>query len=140
MARVTPQQFQEKHANNLKASTTYIQQGIERVSESPTLKAAAKKDKMRAGILKSIDEGKWEAGLKRVTLEDWKTAAINKGVPRIAAGIDGAAAKVVEFASQLLPHIDTGVAQVNKMNDVTLEDNIQRMVTMTRHMAKFKRK
>jgi len=140
MARVTAQQFQEKHANNLKASTTYIQQGIERVSESPTLKAAAKKDKMRAGIVSAIDSGKWEAGLKRVTLEDWKTAAIQKGVPRIAAGIDGAADKVVEFASQLLPHIDAGVAQVNKMNDVTLEDNIQRMVTMTRHMAKFKRK
>ena len=140
MARVTAKQFQEKHANNLKASTTYIQQGIEGVTESPTLKAAAKKDKMRAGILKAIDDGKWEAGLRRVTNEDWKRAAIEKGIPRIAAGIDGAAQKVEDFAAQLLPHIDAGVALVKKMNDVSLEDNIQRMVAMTRHMAKFKRK
>lgn len=140
MARVTASQFQEKHANNLKASTTYITQGIERVTESPTLKAAAKKDKMRAGILKAIDDGKWENGLKRVSTEQWKQAAIEKGIPRIAAGIDGAKDKVVAFAEQLLPHIDAGVSKVSKMPDVTLEDSIQRMTTMTRHMASFKRK
>jgi len=64
---------------------------------------------------------------------------LNKGVNRVATGIDEAAAKVEAFASELLPHIDSGVSKIKKMGDVTLEDNINRMVEFTRHMSKFKR-
>jgi hypothetical protein len=140
MARVTPEQFQEKHARRLKAALPDMEAGVNRVTESPTLKAAAKKDKMRAGINAAIDSGKWERGLKRVSLEDWKGNMINKGIGRVAAGIDAASDKVRNFASELLPHIDTGVSSVKKMPDVTLEDSINRMTSFTRHMAKFQRR
>ena len=65
---------------------------------------------------------------------------IDKGIPRVAAGIDAAAPKVKAFAEELLPHIDKVQAEVKKMPDVTLEDNINRMVNFTRGMAKFQRK
>lgn len=139
MARLTPKEFQEKHARRLKAAVDDMRKGVERVSESPTKKAAAKADKMRANIVAAIDSGKWAAGLNRVTLEDWKKNMIEKGVGRVASGIDGAAAKVEAFASELLPHVDSGVAEINRLPDVTLEDNINRMTTFIRHMAKFKR-
>lgn len=140
MAKLTPKEFQEKHNRRLKAAVEDMRAGVERVTESPTLKAAAKADKMRAEIVRSIDSGKWAAGLKRVSLEEWKTKMIDKGVGRVAAGIDSAADKVESFAAELLPHIDQGKAAIDKLPDVTLEDSINRMTTFTRHMAKFTRK
>lgn len=139
MARVTPEEFQEKHARRLKGAAEDMRRGVERVVEAPTLKAAAKKDKMRSGIVAALDSGKWERGLKRVSLDEWKGKMINKGVGRVAAGIDDAATKVVSFAQQLLPYVDAGQATVKKMPDLSLEDNINRMTTFIRHMSKFKR-
>ena len=139
MAKLTPEQFQEKHARRLKGSVEDMRAGIERVTESPTLKAAAKKDKMIARLTESVQNGKWEAGLKRVTLEDWKDKMINKGLNRVAAGIDGAAAKVTAFASELLPFQDKIQDELKKMPDLTLEDSISRMTHQVRRMSGFKR-
>jgi len=139
MAKLTAKEFQEKHNRRLKAATDDMRAGVERVTESPTAKAAKKADKMRANVVASIDNGKWAAGLNRVTLDDWKSKMINKGVGRVAAGIDEAAAKVESFASELLPHIDKVKSEIERLPDVTLEDNIQRMTTFIRGMSKFKR-
>lgn len=139
MAKLSPVEFQEKHARRLKASTEDIRRGIERVTESPCEKAAAKQDKMLANLTASVQSGKWAAGLKRVSLEDWKSKARDVGVNRIAAGIDAAKAKVVSFAEQLLPHVDRGKEKIKAMPDITLDDNINRMTEYIRHMAGFKR-
>ena len=140
MAKLTAEEFQEKHARRLKASIPDIEKGIQRVTVSPTEKAAAKVEKMRVNILKSIDDGTWQRRLRAVTLDEWKQKAISKGVPHIAAGIDAAAEKVKDFASQLLPYIDKVKADVDKLPDLTLEDSINRMATFTRGMSKFKKK
>lgn len=140
MAKLTPQEFQEKHARRVKGAVDDMRKGVENVTEAPTMKAAAKQDKMRANLVAAIDSGKWANGLRRVSLEQWKSQMINKGIGRVAAGIDEAAPKVVAFAEELLPHIDKVQAEVRKMPDVSLEDNINRMVMFTRGMAKFKRK
>lgn len=140
MSRLTPAEFREKHARRLKESIPDIRAGIARVTESPTAKAAGKVDKMRTNLLAALDSGKWANRLKAVSLEVWKSAAIDKGVNRIASGIDGAAAKVEDFAGQLLPFQDKLKADIQRMPDVTLEDNIQRMVTQIRGMAKFVKK
>jgi len=140
MSKLTPKEAQEKHARRLKASTEDMRAGVERVTEAPTLKAAAAKVKMRAKIVAAIDSGKWERGLKRVTLADWKDKMINKGVARVPEGIDAAAAKVEGFFAELLPFQDGLVAGVKKMPDVTLEDNINRMTSFIRGMSKFTRK
>jgi len=139
MAKLTSAEFQEKHARRLKASVEDVRSGIDRVTENPCEKAAAKQDKMLTNLTASVSSGKWAAGLKRVTLDEWKTKARDIGVNRIAAGIDGAKDKVVAFADQLLPHIDRGTAAIKSMPDTTLDDNINRMTTFARHMAGFKR-
>lgn len=140
MAKLTPAEFQEKHARRLKGAITDMQRGIEGVTASPTAAAAAKKDKMRMNVNAAIDSGKWEAGLKRTTLEEWKTKTVQKGLGRVAAGIDAASAKVTSFASELLPYQDRLKADISKMPDVSLEDNINRMTSFIRGMAKFQRK
>ena len=139
MARVTAAQFQEKHARRLKASLQDIKAGVERVTENPMEKAAAREEKMKERLIAAVDSGKWARGLRAVSLEDWKKQLINKGIPRISAGIDAAAPKVTAFAEKLLPYIDEGVAQIKNMPDITLEDSIARMTTFIRHMANFKR-
>jgi len=139
MAKLTSAEFREKHARRLKASVEDVRRGIDRVTESPTAKAAAKQDKMLTNLTAAISSGKWAAGLKRVSLEDWKKKTRDVGVNRIAAGIDAAASKVEAFADDLLPHIDRGQEKIKAMPDVTLDDNINRMVSFTRHMSELKR-
>jgi len=139
MAKLTATEFQEKHARRLKASVEDVRKGIDRVTENPCEKAAAKQEKMLANLTRAVNEGKYAAGLKRVTLEEWKRKARDIGVNRIAAGIDGAKSKVVAFAEELLPHIDRQQAKIAAMPDVTLDDNINRMTTFVRGMSEFKR-
>lgn len=139
MAKLTPAEATEKHARRLKASTEDMRRGIERVTESPTEKAAAKQDKMLANLTASVQSGKWAAGLKRVSLDEWKKKARDVGVNRVAAGIDAAKEKVQAFFEDLLPHIDRGQAVIAAMPDVTLDDNINRSVAFMRHMATMKR-
>ncbi len=139
MAKLTSQEFREKHARRLKASTEDMRRGIDRVTENPCEKAASKQDKMLTNLTAAVQSGKWASGLRRVSLDEWKTAARDVGVNRVAAGIDAAAAKVERFADDLLPHIDRGVAALSSMPDITLDDNINRMTTFTRHMSTLRR-
>jgi len=139
MARLTATEFQEKHARRLSAAVEDVRKGIDRVTVNPCELAAAKQEKMLSNLTAAITDGRWSAGLKRVSLEQWKDKAKNVGVGRIASGITAAKDKVVAFAEQLLPHIDRGKELIKTMSDITLEDNIARMDKFIRHMAEFKR-
>lgn len=137
--KVTAAEYAEKHARNLKNSVEDIRKGVERVTESPTAKAATKADKMVQNLTRSVQDGKWAKGLKRVTLDEWKSKTINKGLGRIAAGVDAAYDKQVQFATELLAHEEQLQAKVNKMPDLVLEDSINRASAWIRGMATFKR-
>ena len=140
MAKLTPQEATEKHNRRLKESIPDIERGIARVSEAPGKKAAAKQEKMLAGITKAVKNGTWARRVSAVSLEDWKSKILEKGVPRIAGGIDAAADKVEDFFTQVLPHIDKVKAEVDKMPDLTLNDNIARATKMMKGMAEFSKK
>ena len=77
---ITPEEFAEKHARRLKAAVEDIRAGVERVTESPTAKAAAKQDKMIARLQEAVSSGKWAARLKAVPLEDWKSKTIRRAL------------------------------------------------------------
>jgi hypothetical protein len=138
--RMTPEEFAEKHARRLKGSIEDIRAGIARVSESPTAKAAAKADKMLNNLTEAVRGGKWARRLQSVTLEQWKSATTEKGLGRIAAGIDSARQKQIEFAQQLFAYQNSLLSQIEKMPDMTLEDSINRATAWIRGMSKFARK
>jgi len=140
MARLTPEQFQEKHNRRLKSSIEDMKLGISRVTEAPTMKAAQKLDKARLNYNAAIDSGKMKRRLEAVSLDEWKRKMIDVGVGRVAAGIDAAKDKVVGFAQEFLPYLDSGVTKIKAMPDATLEDSIARATAMMRHNAKFQRK
>ena len=139
MPKVTPEEGADKLISRAKAATPQIAAQVAKVTVAPTAQAADKIAKMRANILAAIDSGKVERGLRRVSLSDWQTAMIEKGVPRIASGLDAARDKIVEFNRQFYPFLETVQAKVEAMPDLTLEDNINRMVTNVREIAKFER-
>ena len=139
MARLTAQQVTEKHNRRLKAASQDIVNGINAVTVAPGVQAAAKQTKMLTNLTAAVQSGKWANNVKKVSLEDWKSKFINKGVGRISQGVDEAAPKIQAFYEQLLPYQDSVVAKVRAMPDLTLQDNIQRMVANAEAMAKFKR-
>jgi len=137
--RLTPEEFAEKHARNLKASTADIRRGVERVDQAPTEKAIAQKEKMLRKLTESVTNGKWEAGLRRVSLQDWKNRMLNKGVNRIAQGIDDAHEKQVAFARDLFEHENRLLQRIDGMPDLTIEDSVARASEWIYGMTEFKR-
>jgi hypothetical protein len=136
MARVNAQEYAEKWSRRLKSSTEDIRRGIGKVSEAPGIAAARQQNLMKSNLNKSIDDGTWAAQVSSVPLQEWKDAAGKKGVDRIAAGVDAAAPKQAAMATSLLANVDASVAEANAIPRGTLEDNINRMTTFVRGMAK----
>jgi len=140
MAKLSAEQYTEKQARNLKNSLPDIRAGIERVSTAPGVAAAAAQTRMKDNLNRSIDDGRWAAKVRGVSLEEWKSAALNKGVDRIAAGIDQAHDKQVQMAGRLLAAVDSSAAKSNAMPKGTIQDSIARMTTFVEDMHKFKGK
>jgi len=139
MAKVNSTQFAEKWARRMSQSTQDIQNGVNRVTEAPTAKAAAKKTKMLQNLTAAVNSGKWEAGLARVSLQDWKKSIIEKGLPRVQAGVTAAQPKVADFANKLLAYQEGLQSQIESMPDLTLQDSISRMTAWITGMSKFQR-
>ena len=140
MAKLTPEQYAEKQARNLKNSLPDIRMGIERVSSAPGQAAAAAQQRMKDNLNKAIDDGRWAEKVRGVSLEEWKTAALTKGVDRIAQGIDAAHAKQVVMAGRLLAAVDSSAAKVRSMPKGPIQDSISRMTAFVEDMHKFKGK
>jgi len=140
MARLTPQESREKWTRRMKGAGEDIKRGVERVREAPGMKAAAKKEKMRQGILDAIDSGKGAARVSAVSVDEWRNQMLNKGLARISAGVDGAADKQDAFYAQLFEHQDRIGQTVAKMDDLTFEARLERMTAYARGMREFRRR
>ena len=139
MPKLTPAQAAAKHAMRLKGSVELMRTGIDNVTVAPGIAAAAKSDKMRQNLIEAIDSGRWARNVAAVPLAEWKDRMKNIGIPRIPAGIDAAEAKMVAFYTELFSYQEGLQTQVGAMPDLTLDDNIQRMVTWVRGMSNFER-
>lgn len=131
-----PEYVKEKWKKRLKQAVEDIRKGVEDVTESPMEKAIKKKDKFIKRLMEAIESGKWEAGLKKVSLDEWKEAMTEIGVGRISGGVERADEKMREFFDWLMKNIDEVKREVDKMPDTTLEERIARMEKFVREMAK----
>ena len=136
--KTTAEQAADLYATRLGNATERIRLGVENVSVSPMEKAAKSKDKLIANFTKAVNDGKWERGLRRVTLEDWKNAFLTKGIDRIASGAMAAKPKMVAFYTKLFPFQNTLLSKVEGMPNVTLDQAIARSNAWIRGMAAFK--
>ena len=94
----------KKWAENLGRAKSSIRAGIEGVTVAPTQKAAAAVDKYRDGCTKAADDGSFVAGCNRVTLQEWKDKAINKGLSNLDTGIRSGESKVATFQAKATPY------------------------------------
>lgn len=136
---MTPDQVAKRWSDRIAQSVPDIQAGIQNVKVSPTQLAAAKQDKMLARLTAAVQSGKWAAGLKAVSLQDWQNAAITKGIPRISQGAQAAQPKFSAFMAKLQPYQDSLSSTVKAMPDLTLQDSINRVTAWMTGMSKFKK-
>jgi hypothetical protein len=126
-------------ASKMASSGEKMKAGIQAVTQSPTAKAAQRQQAYLDGVMRAVSSGKYAAALNRVSLESWKAAAINKGIPRVAQGAAEGKQRFQDFMTQFLPYVQQGVQALESMPRGGLEENIQRMVAMVRHNAAFQR-
>ena len=136
----TAQSVAEKYVRRTTGAVQDMISGVQAVTENPATKAIAKKDKLTQNWNASMNDGTWEKGMKRVTLQSWQNDMVTKGAPRVAAGVQAAAPKMEAFFAELLPYQEAAQLELSRMPDLTLEDAIQKQIAWTRKMAAFKRR
>lgn len=136
--RLTPAEATEKHRRRTIAAIADMQAGIERVTEAPGAAAADQRSKWIARLTETATQDKWERNVRAVTLASWKADMIDKGIGRVAAGVEAAQAKTQAFYTSLFDFENSLLATLETMPDLTLEDSIQRMNFWVRSMADFR--
>lgn len=139
MAQKNPAQVAQKWSRNLQGAGEQIRQGVAAVTEAPSAKAIKQQDVMVANFQQAVSSGKWARNLGKVSLTDWQQAITNVGIPRITAGAAAAIPKMESFLTQFLPYLQQGVNALQQTPRGSLEQNIQRAVSMIRHSANFRR-
>lgn len=135
--RSTPQAATTKWVNNLSAATDRMTAGAQAVQTAPGQLAAAAADKWLARV--TAAKAKFAANVSAVSLQSWQNSYINIGIPRVAQGANAKQGKMLNFMNQWLPYLQTGVATIDKMPSVTLQDGIARATAMITYNSKFKR-
>ena len=135
-----PKKVADKWSKKLSGAIEDMREGIEAVTEAPSRKAIAKKDKLKRRWNEAIDSGKWENNLSKVGLEDWKEAFLTFGLDRVSSGAEKGRTKVEDFMNHLLPYQESIKKTIERMPDLTLEQRIARSAEWQRLMAKFRKK
>jgi len=134
--RGNPASITEKWKTRTSGATQQVVEGVRRVTEAPTAKAARQK---QAWINNTIaKQDKWERNTAAVTLEEWR-AATEAGAQRIAAGVQAKAPKMERFLTEFLPFVENVQRQVNQTPRGDLETNLARMVQNARLISQFRR-
>lgn len=124
--RVNAQQYGQKWASNLKASSGYIKEGVNRVKTAPGEQAAAAAELMLARLTEAVTSGLWAKKVAAVSLQDWQSAMINKGIGRIAAGADQAVKTKQQTWANLLSAVESAQAAANAIPKGDINASIQR--------------
>jgi len=139
MVKVNAEEFTKKWGDNLKGASATMAVQVDKVTEAPSVKAAAQQAKMIARLTAKVNDGTWATNLKKYSLEEWKKDMKETGIPRISGGVDKAKDKVTSFAAKLLPYESTLQGEIKRMADLTLQDSIARASKWITKMADFKK-
>jgi len=134
------QMVAQKWANGMGSASQTIKAGVEAVSVNPAEAAIRQKDQYLAGVQRAVADGRYEAGLRRTTLQGWQDSMIKKGLARVGPGAQEAKQDFEQFMGQFLPHVEAGQRKLQSMPRGDLQTNIGRMIAMVEHNAQFQRK
>ncbi len=131
-------QVAQKWGQRLQGASESIKQGVNNVTVSPTEKAAQAKDKYLQGVQQAAAEGRYEDGLRKVSLQDWQRAMTEKGVANLQNGVRAGVQNMEKFLREFLPYAQQVSDQVKAMPNVTEADAENRVLTNMRLMRQFR--
>lgn len=135
--RGTPAEISQKWRDRTSAATGDYVAGVRRVTRPPGEQAARQAQKYLDKTRENVQ--KFQRNVAAVSLEDWQSAAEEKGAPRLATGVQAAAGKVEAFHAEVSPHIDRGLQHLASMPSTSLQDGIARASWWIQHMASFRK-
>jgi len=127
----------KKWANNLSQATTSMTDGVNAVTQAPTAAAALRAQAYVQGVQNAVNSGSWQAALNAVSLQDWKNAMTQKGIPRVASGATQAIPKMQSFLNKLLPYQANLKQQLASTPRGDKSQNMQRMIAWFDGMSNF---
>lgn len=110
--------------SGMQGAATKMTAGINAVTTAPGALAARQAAVWAQNT--QAAQSKFAKNVGAVSLEEWKQAAITKGVGRVAGGATAAQSKMANAMQQILPQIDSIVKSLPPRG--TTEQNIQRAV------------
>lgn len=119
----------------MQAAAPEITAGVQAVTEAPGAAAAKQANAWLARLQASKD--KWARNVAAVTLEQWKAAMIDRGIPAINAGVVAKSSNYQNFAVKAYPYIQTGVNHVKTMPKGTLAQAQARANYFMEYMSKY---
>jgi hypothetical protein len=108
--------------------------GVQAVTVAPGALAARAKALWLQNVTAAAD--RFAANSAKVTLQDWQTATVTKGAPRLASGAAASQAKVEAAFAKLFPAIQAAVNSLPPRGDI--EANINRSAMFARTMNKYR--
>lgn len=137
---LTAEQVAQKWGRNFGGSRQSYIDGINAVTESPTARAAARAEHWQQQVSSSDALSRYRAGLNRVTLQQWKAAAVEVGAARLTAGAERGQMKMAAFMREFLPFLRQNLATLNAETPRgDFEQNLRRMERMARLNRGFRR-
>lgn len=122
----TAQQWLQSWGNGLNGAATAIKNGVAQVTTAPGQAAAAKQDKMLAGVTSAVQSGKWAKNTSAVSLQQWQSSMTTKGINNISSGVAQAQATKVQKIQTMLDQNAAAVAGVANMPTDTADQRMQK--------------
>jgi hypothetical protein len=125
---LTATQISDKWLTNFGASTTSMTNGVNATTEAPGLKAAAAVQLWMQRLQAS--QGKWVARTSAVSLQQWKSAMIDLGIPRAQQGAQAKQNNYTTFITSYMQFLSGAVSTVRGMPKGSLAQSIARSSAM----------
>ncbi len=138
MPMKSPQDVAKKWSRNAGQAVADMKKSIEQLTVNPMEMAAQSGAAYIAGVQEAFSSGRWEAGLRKVPVSEWKQRFITIGLPRYQEGAQKNEAKMAAFMSKFLPQVEQIKAQVRAMPKASKSERIQRMLANVEMMSNLK--
>lgn len=136
--RVNPSDGASNWQSGFGSSGAKYQRGVENVSAAPNAKAAAALPRWIASVTSKDTQDKYVSKNQAVTLDQWKSATVQFGVPNLSRGAQKGQAKYTTFATKFYPYLNGVLGKISAMPNVTLQDRIARATTLMTENANYK--
>ena len=124
---LTGAQIYEKYQRRMGQASEDIKRGVETTTKSQSEEAIKAAPRMRENLNKALDAGKYEEGLRRSGDAKWKRNLIEKGIPKIAAGITANKTEITQQFDKVSAVGEAVKTAVASMPKGSIEDSLNRV-------------